>query len=146
MKNIQNMSKDPSFFEMVLKDPKNQAILKKYPVKKLFSQNPEIFLNPQYKLFFENMFKKNENNSIENSISKNIVPPEPFGSLNNIQNVNSVNNSSNEIEIDYKEKYKEELSKLKSMGFNNEETNIQALKQSNGNFENVINMLLEQNN
>jgi len=32
------------------------------------------------------------------------------------------------------------------MGFNNEETNIQALKQSNGNFENSINMLLEQNN
>ena len=90
--------------------------------------------------------KKNENNSIENSISKNIVPPVPFGSINNIQNVNSVNNNSNKIEIDYKEKYKEELSKLKSMGFNNEETNIQALKQSNGNFENVINMLLEQNN
>ena len=63
-----------------------------------------------------------------------------------IQDFNSINNNSNEIEIDYKEKYKEELSKLKNMGFNNEETNIQALKEFNGNIENVINKLLEQNN
>jgi len=63
-----------------------------------------------------------------------------------IQNFNSINNNNNKIEIDYKEKYKDELSKLKSMGFNNEETNIQVLKEYNGNIENVINKLLEQNN
>jgi len=32
------------------------------------------------------------------------------------------------------------------MGFANEETNIQALKLFDGNIENVINMLIEQNN
>ena len=63
-----------------------------------------------------------------------------------IQNFNSVNNISNEIRIDYKEIFKEELSKLKNMGFNNEEASIQALKEFNGNIENAINKLLEQNN
>jgi len=32
------------------------------------------------------------------------------------------------------------------MGFNNEEASIQALKEFNGNVENAINKLLEQNN
>ena len=158
MKNMKNMLKDPSFREMLLKDPNKQAIFKKYPIMELAFHNPELALNPQYIHLLENIFKKNESNPNENSISKNLVPPDPFGSLNNsqinqvmkpsdqIQNFNSVNNISNEIGIDYKEKYKEELSKLKNMGFNNEEASIQALKEFNGNVENAINKLLEQNN
>jgi len=122
--------------EIRLKNPKVQAILKKNPLMKLGFQNPEFFFSPQVLQTLQNMFKKNESNPIENSISKNLVPPDPFGSI-------SVNKNSNEIEIDYKEKYKEELSKLKNMGFTNEETNIQALKLFDGNIENTINMLIE---
>jgi len=153
-----NLIKDPSFLEMVLKYPMYQDLIKNNPFIKLCFQNPQLMINPQNLQMSKNMFKKNENNPIENSISKNLVPPDPFGNLNNsqinqvmkpsdlIQDFNSINNNNNEIGIDYKEKYKEELSKLKSMGFNNEEINIQALKEFNGNIENSINMLLEQNN
>ena len=45
-----------------------------------------------------------------------------------------------------KKKNKEELSKLKDIGFTNKQTSIQELKQSNGNIENEINMLIKQNN
>ena len=153
-----NLIKDPSFLEMVLKYPMYQDLIKNNPFIKLCFQNPQLMINPQNLQMSKNMFKKNESNPIENSISKNLVPPDPFGNLNNsqinqvmkpsdlIQDFNSINNNNNEIGIDYKEKYKEELSKLKSMGFNNEEINIQALKEFNGNIENSINMLLEQNN
>jgi len=155
---IINYIKDPSILELALKEPKYQDLIKNNPIVKLGLQNPKLMTNPQNIQMSKNMLKKIESNPIENSISKNLVPPDPFGSLNNsqinqlmepldlIQNVNSINNNSNEIGIDYKEKYKEELSKLKDIGFTNEEASIQALKQSNGNIENSINMLLEQNN
>ena len=155
---IMNYIKDPSFLEMFLKNPIYQNIIKNNPFIKLSLNNPQLMPNPQNFQILQNMLKKNESNPVENSISKNLVPPDPFGSLNNsqinqlmkpsdlIQNFNSINNNSNEIGIDYKEKYKEELSKLKDIGFTNEEANIQALKKFNGSIENSINMLLEQNN
>jgi len=157
MNYLMNLTKDPLFLEMVLKDPKNLDTIKNNPFIKFCLNNPQLLTNPQNLQMGQNIFKKNESNQIENSISKNLVPPDPFGNLNNsqinqimkpsdlIQNVSSINNKRNEIGIDYKEKYKEELSKLKSMGFTNEETNIQILKEFNGNIENAINMLLEQN-
>ena len=48
-----------------------------------------------------------------------------------------------EISSDYKEKYKEHLSQLKNIGITNEEANIQALKQSNGNADNALDKLLK---
>ena len=110
-----------------------------------------------------NTFQKNERNSIEDSESEISTPPDPFGNLFNNQ-INQLKNSSSQlpiintfnnnntgnkenfknsgVNIDYKEKYKDQLSQLKNMGFFNEEINIQALKQSNGITENAIDMLL----
>ena len=105
MNSVMNILKDSSICEMLLKDPEAQAMFKNYSLMKKGSHNPEILLSPQMKQLYQIMFpKKNESNPIENSISKNLFPPDPFGSLNNIQNFNSINNNSNEIEIDYKEK------------------------------------------
>jgi hypothetical protein len=65
--------------------------------------------------------------------------------INNIGNKENLGN--NGISIDYKGKYKEQLSQLKNMGFANEEAIIQALKQSNGIIDNnVLDKLLKENN
>ena len=112
------------------------------------------------------MFKEDEKNIIESSNIGISVPPDPFGSLNNNQNIQAMNSSgqisninfsnnnsignkkifgNNEIDIDYKKEYKNQLSQLKDMGFTNEETNIQALKHSKGNINNAIEMILKYN-
>ena len=66
--------------------------------------------------------------------------------FNNKNIGNKKNFIDSEINIDYKEKYKEQLSQLKSMGFTNEEINIKALNQYNGNIGNAIGKILKQNN
>ena len=139
---------------MALNHPENQEKINNNPILKFILQNPQLMFNPQFMQMTKNMFKKEEKNQIDSSSSGIFVPPGPFESLNNnqinqmmnspsqIPNINTFNNNNignngnfinNEIKIDYKEKYKEELSKLKNMGFTNEEANIQALKQFNGN-------------
>ena len=80
-----NLTKDPSLFEMFLKDPEYQTSIKNNPFLKLGFLNPQLMANPQFLQMGLNIFKKNESNQIENSISKNLVPPDPFGNLNNSQ-------------------------------------------------------------
>ena len=164
-KSMMNMAKDPSMLEMWLKDPVIKTKIINNYLNKINFQNPQLMFNPQYLQKAQILFKKDEINPIENSSTEISNPPEQIERLNNSQinqmknyshqipNINTFKNNSNinkenfrnsEIRIDYKEKYKEELSKLYNMGFTNEETNIQALKQFHGNIENAINKLLEQ--
>jgi len=163
-KNMINHLRDPSILEMTFKHPEFQARIKNNHFIKMSFQNPQLIFNPQNMQAFQAMFKKDEINPIENSSTEIFKPPEPFERLNNskinqmknsshqMPNINSFNNDNNinkenfinnEIRIDYKEKYKEELSKLKNMGFKNDETSIQALEQFNGNIENAINKILD---
>ena len=156
---LNNMLEDPSFIENFLNNP---IFKKKFPNNPSFnfdSYNKQVFNKvPEMLQMSKNIFKKNEKNSIENSGTEISVPPDPFGSLNNNQmnqNMNSLGqiqdknteNKANfidsEINIDYKEKYKEELYQLKNMGFIKEEANIQALNQSNGNIDNALDILLK---
>ena len=51
-------------------------------------------------------------------------------------------NDNNDTNVDYKEKYKDQLAQMKEMGFVNEETNIQVLKQCSGNVQFAIERLL----
>ena len=51
-------------------------------------------------------------------------------------------NENNDANVDYKEKYKDQLAQMKDMGFVNEETNIQVLKQCSGNVQFAIEKLL----
>ena len=44
--------------------------------------------------------------------------------------------------VDYKELYKDQLAKLKDMGFPNEEVNIDVLKKSGGNIDIAVEKLL----
>lgn len=60
-----------------------------------------------------------------------------MGNVGNIGNTNT-----NDDNVDYKEKYKDQLAQLKDMGFINEEANIQVLKQCSGNVQFAIEKLL----
>ena len=51
-------------------------------------------------------------------------------------------NDNNDANVDYKEKYKDQLAQMKDMGFVNEETNIQVLKQCSGNVQFAVERLL----
>ena len=163
---MNNLIKDPSMIGMLLNHPSISQKIQNNPFAKMAFQNSQSILNPQILQMAQNIFKENERNPIENSATGISVPPDPFGSLNNNQinqmmnsscqkkintfNNNNIGNKENfrnsGINIDYKEKYKEQLSQLKSMGFTNEEINIQALKQCNGNIENAFDKILELNN
>jgi hypothetical protein len=53
--------------------------------------------------------------------------------------VGSTNTNTN---VDYKDLYKDQLLKLKDMGFTNEEVNIDVLKKSGGNIDIAVEKLL----
>ena len=74
---------------------------------------------------------QNNNNSNNNGISDN---------RENFSNIGI--NDNNDENVDYKEKYKEQLAQMKDMGFVNEETNIQDLKQCSGNVQFAVERLL----
>ena len=162
---ISNMAKDPALIMMALNKPLLKEKIQNNPFFKSAFQDKQYIPNSQHLQMGQNIFQKNERNSIENSGSGISVPPEPFDSSYNnqinqmknpssqISNINTFNNNNtrnkenfknNGINIDYKEKYNKQLFQLKNMGFINEETNIQVLKKSNGNIDNAVDMLLKQ--
>jgi ubiquilin len=53
--------------------------------------------------------------------------------------IGSTNTNTN---VDYKDLYKDQLLKLKDMGFTNEEVNIDVLKKSGGNIDIAVEKLL----
>ena len=163
---MKKMREDPLFFEKYYSNPNLQKIFQKFPLIKNCLQHPEEIFAPQRMLMFQNMFKEDDKKINESTKTEISLPPEPFGSLNNIQNSQMMNSSeqisninnfnknstgnkeifgNSGIDIDYKEKYKDQLSQLKDMGFINEENNIKALKHSNGNIYNALEKLLKQN-
>jgi hypothetical protein len=163
------MLQDPSLIEMTFNNPLIKEKIKNNPALKFGFQNAKVLLIPEYGQMAKNMFPVQKQNENENENNRTTIskPPDPFDNLNNnqinqimdfsdqIPNINNFNKNNTEnkdnfkisgINIDYKEKYKEKLSQLKNMGFINEETNIQALKQSNGIIDdNIIDKLLKEN-
>ena len=158
---------DPSLIEMAFNHPVFQEKIKNFPFLKIGLQNQNILLIPQYFQMAQNIIPKKNENKNENYGTGISEPPGPFENLNNnqisqmtdfsiqIPNINNFNNitgnkenlGNNGINTDYKEKYKEQLSQLKNMGFINEENNIQALKQSNGIIDDkVLDKLLQEKN
>lgn len=159
---IKDIAYDPSLLEMHFNNPKTKKIFQNYPAFKLGFQNPQMFLAPQKFQMIRNVIKEDKKIIFESSRTGISVPPDPFESHNSnqksqmmnspvqIPNINSFNNynagkeevfGSSGINIDYKEKYKDQLIQLKDMGFNHEESNIQALKESNGNINNALEKL-----
>ena len=161
---IKNILLDPSLLKIAFNNPKAKIIIQNNPIMKHVFQSSGISSLPlKYILMLQNQIKEEEENINESSGTEIIVPPDPFGSVNNNQMLNSSgqisdinifnsNKTGNKdifgnsgIDIDFKEEYKNQLSQLKDMGFINEETNIKALKQSNGNINNTLEILLKEN-
>ena len=149
IKDLMDMSKEPSIIEMALNNPANQEKIKKFPFLKFALQNPSLIYSPSNLQMVKNMLNENERKSIENSGIGISIPPDPFKNSSGLMSNNTGNKEiliNSGINLDYKEKYKEQLSQLKNMGFTNEEINIQALKLCNGNIENAFDKILEMNN
>ena len=65
------------------------------------------------------------------------------GNSGNGENFSNIGiNENNDENVDYKEKYKDQLAQMKDMGFVNEETNIQVLKQCSRNVQFAVERLL----
>ena len=92
----------------------------------------------------------NMNNNTNNNDSNNNTGNIESNSSNNNNNDTGNNenfsnigiNDNNDANVDYKEKYKDQLAQMKDMGFVNEETNIQVLKQCSGNVQFAVEKLL----
>jgi len=149
---LKNINKNSFLAKIIFSDPRVQKEFQEIPILKLWFQNPEIYLTPQNFKKIQNMFEVDEKN-IDSSKSEISLPPDPFGSLNSIQNSQIMNSSqnkeifgNNENVIDFKKEYKEQMSLLKDMGFTNEEINIQTLLYFNGKIETTIEGLLRLKN
>ena len=64
------------------------------------------------------------------------------GGTGNLGNLGNMGTGENDPNVDYKEKYKEQLAQLKEMGYFNEETNLQILKQCSGNVHFAVERLI----
>ena len=97
-------------------------------------QMPSFDLSQMENLFVNmgGLFGNQNNNSNNNNWSS--------GNGENFSNIGI--NDNNDENVDYKEKYKEQLAQMKDMGFVNEETNIQVLKQCSGNVQFAVERLL----
>jgi len=149
---LKNISKAGSSAENYFSDPRVQKHIQKIPILNLWLQNPEKYLTPQNFQKIQNMFEVDKKN-IDSSKTEISVPPDPFGSLSSNQFSQIMNSSknkeifeNNEIDIDFKKEYKEQMSQLKDMGFTNEESNLQILWYFNGNIETTIEALLRLKN
>ena len=120
-------------------------------------------LNPQTLQMMSNMFQQMGNNPNNNNNNPQ-MPPIDFSQMASLLNNMGMNNAgnsgnssgagnaenfsnvgindNNDANVDYKEKYKDQLAQMKEMGFVNEETNIQVLKQCSGNVQFAIEKLL----
>ena len=162
---LQMAINSPQMRQLAQNNPQMQAILNN-------PQLLQQMLNPQTLQMMSNMFSSmsgNNNNSQNNNNNNNNggqMPPFDFSQMANMfgnmggsfgnQNNNGGNsgsgngenfsnvgiNDNNDPNVDYKEKYKDQLAQMKEMGFVNEETNIQVLKQCSGNVQFAIERLL----
>ena len=79
MKDMMNIIlNDPSLLEMGFNNPQIKKIIQNNPFLKFGFQYPQIFLSPQKIQMAQNLFKKDENNMIENSNTGISVSPNPF--------------------------------------------------------------------
>ena len=162
---LQMALNSPPMRQLAQNNPQMQTLLNNL---QLFQQ----ILNPQILQMISNMFQSisgnnGQNNNNNNNNENGQMPSFDFGQMENLfvnmgglfgyQNNNNSNNGNsgngenfsniginenNDENVDYKEKYKDQLAQMKDMGFVNEETNIQVLKQCSGNVQFAVERLL----
>ena len=171
MQMMQNMLQNPEMLQMALNSPQMRQLARNNPQMQALLNNPQLLqqmLNPQTLQMMSNMFQSmsgNNGQSNNNNNANGQMPPFDLGQMANLfgnmgglfgnQNNNSNGssgtgenfsnigiNDNNDANVDYKEKYKDQLAQMKDMGFVNEETNIHVLKQCSGNVQFAVERLL----
>ena len=160
---LQMALNSPQMRQLAQNNPQMQAMLNN-------PQLLQQMLNPQTLQMMSNMFQSMSGNNGQNTNNNNNangqMPPFDLGQMANLfgnmgglfGNLNNNNNNggngtgenfsnigindNNDANVDYKEKYKDQLAQMKDMGFVNEETNIQVLKQCSGNVQFAVERLL----
>ena len=171
MQMVQNMLQNPEMLQMALNSPQMRQLAQNNPQMQAILNNPQLLqqiLNPQTLQMMSNMFQSMSGNNSSNNNNNNNnnggqMPPFDFSQMANMmrlfgnqnnngggssgsgngENFSNIGiNDNNDANVDYKEKYKDQLAQMKEMGFVNEETNIQVLKQCSGNVQFAIERLL----
>ena len=167
MQMMQNMLQNPEMLQQALNSPQMRQMAQNNPQMQAILNNPQLMqqiLNPQTLQMMSNMFGGGNNNSANNNNNNNQQMPQVdfsqmanmFGNMGGLfgnnsgagtgsgeENFSNIGiNDNNDANVDYKEKYKDQLQQMKDMGFVNEETNIQVLKQCSGNVQFAIERLL----
>ena len=168
---LQNLVQNPEMLQMALNSPQMRQMAQNNPQMQAILNNPQLMqqmLNPQTLRMMSNMFGGGNNNNNNNNSNNNNqqMPPIDFSQMANLfgnmgnmgdlfgnnsgagmgtgeENFSNIGvNDNNDANVDYKEKYKDQLAQMKDMGFVNEETNIQVLKQCSGNVQFAVEKLL----
>ena len=158
---MSNMMQNPETLQMIMNSPQIRQLTQNNPQMQQILNNPQLMqqlFNPQTLQMMSSLFQGmgNTNNqqnpfggvdfSQLGQMISNLGGEPGFGGMNNntgsANNAGNSNNNNNQQNIDYKGKYKDQLAQLKDMGFINEETNIQVLKQTDGNVQFAIERLL----
>ena len=163
---MNNIIKEPSLFQMFAKNPINDILSRNIPFLQTVYDNPQLFqmmISPENFQMISNIISgMNINNINDTELERaSEIEENPIDSVDILQIFSMLldlgkfeikpNNSENnkicevledkEKNINYKEKYKEQLNILNDMGFIEEEINIQVLIQCKGNIEYAIEML-----
>ena len=163
---MNNIIKEPSLFQMFAKNPINDILSRNIPFLQTVYDNPQLFqmmISPENFQMISNIISgMNINNINDTELERaSEIEENPIDSVDILQIFSMLldlgkfeikpNNSENnkicevledkEKNINYKEKYKEQLNILNDMGFIEEEINIQVLIQCKGNIEYAIEMI-----
>ena len=164
---MQNMLQNPEMIRMALNSPQMRQLAQNNPQMQAILNNPQLvqqMLNPQTLQMMSNMMSGNNPQNNNNNNANGQMPPFNFGQMPNLfqnmgglfgnpnnnngsdgtgENFSNIGiNDNNDANVDYKEKYKDQLAQMKDMGFVNEEANIQVLKQCSGNVQFAVERLL----
>ena len=171
MQVMNNLIQNPEMIRMALNNPQTRQMAQNIPQTQALLNNPQIIqqiLNPQMLQNMSNILsgmpnpQNNQNNNTSgtrnsnpnlnplgldiNQLNKMLGNLQGMGGLGGTRNTglgnNRGNTRTNDDNVDYKEKYKDQLAQLKEMGFINEETNIQVLKRCSGNVQFAVERLI----
>lgn len=153
---MNNMLSDPDVINAMLNNPQIKPLLDANPMLREQFSNPEFIrsiLNPDNLRMMQNMQQGNymDNNPFMNNMMMNnnlyggYYNPMMNPFMNPMFPNYNTNNMPQMTNEQLKEKYKEQLSQLKDLGFDNEENNLKALVKSNGNVEAAVGRLVENN-
>lgn len=154
---VKSFYSNPNLINEFSKIPQVNELKEKNPILKVGLENPELvnqLLTPSYMNIIAQMLSGGGNNNMNNNKSENGNKKKDF-KIDNEEDKKDENDFLNkEFHIEdinmnkknnYYDEYKEYLILLKSMGFTDENLNLDLLIDCDGNFEKTLNLLINLN-